>query len=109
MLVDLESPVYGNRRLRLAALVSKTCSSKPNTEDILDTRGTEAKNKLFAQKERDWLKFGYTQEYLDSMKKMAFWDNEYAKIHHYDDLIVQAEDESDEQDLSSGPNSIRPI
>jgi cysteine synthase len=63
---------------------------KANTEDILDTRGTEAKNKLFAQKERDWLKFGYTQAYLDSMKKMAFWDNEYAKIHHYDDLIVQA-------------------
>jgi hypothetical protein len=63
---------------------------KANTEDILDTRGTEAKNKLFAQKERDWLKFGYTQAYLDSMKKMAFWDNEYGKIHHYDDLIVQA-------------------
>jgi cysteine synthase len=60
---------------------------KANTEDILDTRGVEAKNKLFLQKEHDWLKFGYTKEYLDSMKQMSFWDNEYAKIHHYDAII----------------------
>lgn len=60
---------------------------KADTEDILDTRGTAAKEKLFAQKERDWLKFGYTQAYLDSMKEMSFWDHEYEKIHHYDKIM----------------------
>ncbi|MFA6649351.1 MAG: pyridoxal-phosphate dependent enzyme [Candidatus Izemoplasmatales bacterium] len=60
---------------------------KNGTEDIADYRSEAQKAKLFAQKEKDWLPFGYAKEYLDSMKKMDFWDAEYNKIHHYDDLI----------------------
>lgn len=58
-----------------------------DTKYILDTRGQKAKEALFAQKERDWLKFGYSKEYLDSMKKQSFWDKEYAKIKEYDAKI----------------------
>ena len=58
-----------------------------DTKYILDTRGEKAKEALFAQKERDWLKFGYSKEYLDSMKKMSFWDKEYAKVKDYDAKI----------------------
>jgi len=57
------------------------------TEHIEDYRSKEQKEKLFKQKENDWLKFGYKQEYLDKMKHMDFWDKEYDKIHEYDELI----------------------
>ncbi len=60
-----------------------------DTRYILDTRGDEAKEKLFKQKERDWLKFGYSQEYLDSMRKPEFWESEYNKIHDYDKKIKE--------------------
>ena len=59
-----------------------------DTSRILDTRGDEAKEKLFKQKEHDWLKFGYKKEYLDSMRKPEFWENEYAKIKTYDQKII---------------------
>ena len=52
------------------------------------SRGKEAKEKLFKQKESDWLKFGYSQEYLDSMRKPEFWEEEYSKIHDYDKKIL---------------------
>lgn len=58
-----------------------------NTNYVLDTRGKKAKELLFAQKERDWLPFGYTKEYLDSMKHIEFWENEYHKIESYDEKI----------------------
>ena len=58
-----------------------------DTNMVLDTRGKDAKEKLFEQKERDWLPFGYSKEYLDSMKQMSFWENEYNKIHEYDEKI----------------------
>lgn len=58
-----------------------------DTRYILDTRGNEAKEKLFKQKESDWLKFGYSQQYLDEMRKPEFWENEYNKIHEYDEKI----------------------
>ncbi|HOP57465.1 MAG TPA: pyridoxal-phosphate dependent enzyme [Bacillota bacterium] len=60
---------------------------KNGIEDIVDYREPAQKEKLFRQKENDWLKFGYTQEYLDSMKHMDFWDEEYNKIFAYDELI----------------------
>ena len=31
------------------------------------------------QKESDWLKFGYTKEFLDSMRSQDFWDAQYAQ------------------------------
>ncbi len=52
-------------------------------EHIYDVRRAAAKEQLFRQKESDWLKFGYTQSYLDSMKDQSFWDAEYAKVEPY--------------------------
>jgi cysteine synthase len=61
---------------------------KNGVEDIADYRSSAQKDKLFLQKERDWLKFGYAQEYLDEMKSPAFWDHEYEKVHAYDQKII---------------------
>lgn len=66
---------------------------KANVCDIADYRSSEQKDKLFKQKESDWLKFGYSKDYLDAMKDMKFWDDEYHKIHHYDELIRKLRDE----------------
>ena len=55
---------------------------------MFDVRRDAAKARLFRQKESDWLKFGYTQEYLDSMKDQGFWDAEYAKIEPYNAKIL---------------------
>ncbi|BCV22436.1 PLP-dependent cysteine synthase family protein [Moorella sp. Hama-1] len=62
---------------------------KAHTHHITDTRRPEAKERLFQQKEKDWLPFGYTKEYLDSMKNPSFWDDEYAKIEYYDAKIKE--------------------
>lgn len=62
---------------------------KASTHHIVDTRKPEAKERLFQQKEKDWLPFGYTREYLDSMKSQSFWDDEYAKIEYYDAKIKE--------------------
>ena len=48
--------------------------------DILDVRPREQKERLFAYKEEVWTRFGYSHEYLESLKSQSFWDNEYAKI-----------------------------
>jgi cysteine synthase len=64
-----------------------------STDFIADYRPWSQKQKLFEQKEKDWLKFGYSQEYLDSMKAMKFWDDEYQKIYHYDELIKKMREE----------------
>ena len=57
--------------------------------NIYDTRGKSAKEKLFLQKESDWIKFGYNKDYLDSMKQMSFWDNEYNKVFEYNEKIMK--------------------
>ncbi|MBN1623734.1 MAG: pyridoxal-phosphate dependent enzyme [Clostridia bacterium] len=62
---------------------------KADMEDIFDFRRPEKKQHLFDQKEKDWLPFGYTKEYMDSMKHQDFWDNEYNKIKHYDEMILK--------------------
>ncbi len=62
---------------------------KNGVEDIVDYRSPSQKEKLFIQKEKDWLKFGYKQEYLDSMKKPEFWANEYHKIIEIDKNITK--------------------
>jgi len=58
-----------------------------STEQVFDFRGPEMKQRLFRQKEHDWLKFGYTQEFLDSMRSQSFWDAQYARVHEYDQKI----------------------
>ena len=57
-------------------------------EHVYDVRRGAAKERLFQQKESDWLKFGYSQEYLDSMKDQAFWDAEYTKVEAYNVKIA---------------------
>lgn len=67
---------------------------KNGVDDIVDYRSASQKEKLFKQKEKDWLKFGYKQAYLDSMRHMDFWTHEYEKVHYYDDQIKKLRTES---------------
>ncbi|HEY0306778.1 MAG TPA: pyridoxal-phosphate dependent enzyme [Acidobacteriaceae bacterium] len=57
---------------------------------VFDFRKPEVKEQLFQQKERDWIKFGYTKEFLDSMRTMDFWDAQYAKVPGYNEKIAKA-------------------
>lgn len=66
---------------------------KIGDEDVVDFRGKERKEQLFTQKENDWIKFGYSKEYLDSMKTQSFWDEEYMKYRKYDQLIMKLREE----------------
>lgn len=54
---------------------------------VHDFRRMDKKEQLFKQKEKDWLPFGYSKEYLDSMRSPEFWENEYNKIAGYDQKI----------------------
>lgn len=56
--------------------------------NMYDFRRVDKKEQLFEQKEKDWLPFGYSQEYLDAMRSPAFWEKEYNKIHEYDAKIM---------------------
>ncbi|MEW6661613.1 MAG: PLP-dependent cysteine synthase family protein [Bacillota bacterium] len=56
-------------------------------EWIYDFRRQDVKEQLFRQKEKDWLPFGYAKEYIDSMRRPEFWEEEYAKIADYDRKI----------------------
>jgi len=60
---------------------------------VFDFRKPEVKEQLFQQKERDWIKFGYTKEFLDSMRTMDFWDAQYARIAEYNAKIAKARQE----------------
>jgi len=62
---------------------------KIDTDHIYDFRDRESKEQLFRQKEKDWFPFGYSREYLDSMRSPEFWENEYAKIKYYDQKIKE--------------------
>ena len=43
-------------------------------DHVFDFRKPALKEQLFRQKENDWLKFGYTKQFLDSMRSQDFWD-----------------------------------
>jgi cysteine synthase len=58
-----------------------------STDGIYDFRNAEMKERLFRQKEHDWLKFGYTKDFLDSMRSQSFWDAQYAKVREYNEKI----------------------
>ncbi len=62
---------------------------KADEENIYDFRKPEIKEQLFKQKEKDWLPFGYSQEYIDSMRSMDFWEEEFAKTQSYDKMIKE--------------------
>jgi cysteine synthase len=57
-------------------------------DHVFDFRKAEVKERLFAQKESDWLKFGYTKAFLDSMRSQDFWDAQYAKVGEYNRKIL---------------------
>ena len=56
-------------------------------DHIFDFRKPAMKERLFKQKENDWLKFGYTKEFLDSMRSQDFWDAQYARVREYNQKI----------------------
>jgi len=58
-------------------------------EYVFDFRRAEAKERLFAQKESDWIRFGYIKEFLDSMRSQDFWDAQYAKVREYNRKIAE--------------------
>lgn len=64
-----------------------------NLDKITDFRSKEMKEQLFAQKEKDWLPFGYSKAYLDEMRLPSFWDNEYAKVQMYNAKIMKLREE----------------
>ncbi|MEW6522516.1 MAG: pyridoxal-phosphate dependent enzyme [Bacillota bacterium] len=57
-------------------------------DHVYDFRRQDAKERLFFQKEKDWLPFGYTREYLDAMRDPAFWEDQYSRVAEYDDKIL---------------------
>jgi cysteine synthase len=50
---------------------------------VHDLRRPAQRERLFAQKERTWKPLGYSEEYLGSMKSELFWEEEYARVQHY--------------------------
>ena len=59
-------------------------------DHVFDFRKAAIKERLFQQKENDWLKFGYTKAFLDSMRGQDFWDGQYAKVSEYNKKIAAA-------------------
>ena len=56
-------------------------------DHVFDFRKSAVKEQLFQQKESDWVKFGYSKEFLDSMRSQDFWDAQYAKVSDYNRRI----------------------
>jgi cysteine synthase len=56
-------------------------------EHVFDFRRPEVKERLFRQKENDWIKFGYSKAYLDTMRSQDFWDAQYEKVRDYNRKI----------------------
>jgi hypothetical protein len=62
---------------------------KVNADDVDDLRSMEKKERLFKQKEHDWLRFDYSIDYLNQMRHMKFWNDEYELIKKYDKKIIE--------------------
>jgi len=83
---DLERRCLGTEDFVLRRW-AKDIFLKTNTENIYDFRSRTSKEQLFCQKEKDWLPFGYSKEYLDGMRRAEFWEQEYARVEEYDEKI----------------------
>ncbi|MGA2571422.1 MAG: pyridoxal-phosphate dependent enzyme [Terracidiphilus sp.] len=59
-----------------------------NADHVFDFRKPAAKERLFQQKEQDWLRFGYTKEFLSLQRNQDFWDAQYAKVGEYNKKIL---------------------
>ena len=84
---DLERRSLETRGLRSQALGERYLPARRIRNISMTIRSTADKEQLFRQKEQDWLPFGYSQEYLDSMRNAEFWEEEYAKVKDYDQKI----------------------
>jgi cysteine synthase len=58
-------------------------------EYIYDFRSVDRKQRLYEQKEKDWLRFGYTKEFLEGLKGPEFWEKAYSQIHDYNKKIME--------------------
>jgi hypothetical protein len=59
-------------------------------DHVFDFRKPAMKERLFAQKENDWLRFGYSKAFLDSMRSQGFWDSQYVRLGEYNRKILAA-------------------
>jgi cysteine synthase A len=66
-------------------------SSGPADDHVFDFRKACGQGAALCSKSRrDWVKFGYTKEFLDSAcAARRFWDAQYAKVRHYNQKIVR--------------------
>ncbi|ABZ85225.1 cysteine synthase [Heliomicrobium modesticaldum Ice1] len=55
---------------------------------VFDVRRADKKERLFQQKEKDWLKFGYSIDFLNAMREAGFWEEQYAKVKVYNEKIA---------------------
>jgi cysteine synthase len=63
-----------------------------SADHIFDFRKPSVKEQLFVQKENDWVKFGYSKQFLDTMRGQDFWDAQYAKVREYNQKISTSRD-----------------
>lgn len=93
VLLDLDRRYLETKQDFVLRRWKKDVFDQVDTDMIMDFRSKEMKEQLFKQKEKDWLPFGYTKEYLDSMKSEEFWNNEYAKVQTYNAKIIELREE----------------
>ncbi len=60
------------------------------TQQILDVRPREQKERLFRYKEETWTRFHYSRAYPEKMKSQTFWDAEAGKISEIDSALTRA-------------------
>jgi len=58
-------------------------------DNVHDFRTPIAKERLYEQKEQDWLKFGYSKDFLEKMKNQNYWEEEYNKIPEWNEKIMK--------------------
>ncbi|MGI8904865.1 MAG: PLP-dependent cysteine synthase family protein [Candidatus Sumerlaeaceae bacterium] len=61
--------------------------------DFLDVRPREQQQRLFSAKQEMWTRFGYSDEYLETMKSAAFWEDEYSRVPEVNAAIERQRDE----------------
>ena len=62
----------------------------PEDRMVFDCRRKPAKERLFAQKQVDWVPLGWSVERLETLKRQEAWEAEYEKIGAYDEKIRAA-------------------
>ena len=58
-------------------------------DNVYDFRTPTAKERLYKQKEQDWVRFGYTKDFLEKMKDQNYWEDEYNKIPERNEKIKE--------------------